>query len=141
MVEPFVANQITEAATKARLGISRSKNQPVDPAVDERPRAHRAGLQGHKHRTTRESPSTQLFRRLANRQDLGVGQRILLRLSKIVTPPDDSIFENDDRTNRDLTQLRRPLGLRKGKLHPLLILHVENLTSGAGHAAGAYVTG
>ncbi len=107
VVEPRIGGQVVEAAGRAGLRIGRAEHEQPEPAVQRRPRAHRAGLERHDERAVVEPPSLDRQRRVAQGQDLGVRGRVAQQLALVVAPGDDlAVGEaGDDRADGDVAVL------------------------------------
>jgi len=121
VIEARILNQIAQCAAPPRLRIGRPVDQPLDAAVHQGSRAHRARFQGAVQRALRQPPPAHPPRRLPDRQELGMRQRIAVRLAPVVAPPDDlTALPTPDhhRADRHLADRRRPLRLRERLAHP-----------------------
>ena len=57
MVQPRVPHQIAQRAAEPGLGVRGAVDQPLDPARNQRPGAHRAGLERHVERRADQPPT------------------------------------------------------------------------------------
>ncbi len=121
MIEPRVTNQVAERSAETCFRIARPVHQSVDPAVDQSPRAHRAGLECYVHRATDQPPPFQDGGSPANCQQLGMGQRILVDFATVEAGSHQSSLSHHHGSDRYLTQGRRLVRFEERLLHPTLI--------------------
>ena len=125
MVEIGVLQDVEQGPAAARLGAGRTDHDPVDPGLDDGPRAHLAGLQRTVERTALQPPVADLFAGLADAGDLGVGQRRLVRVAAVVAAGDDLAIIDDHGPDRDLPDGDRLLRLLEGSLHVFEVFRGE----------------
>jgi hypothetical protein len=107
MIEPRIRHQAIEAATGTGLGVGRTEDDPGDPALDDRARAHRAGLQGRIERAAFQAPGTQGATGQRQGQSFGMSRWIIQGLPQIVGLREDLAVAHHDRAHGDLSQRQR----------------------------------
>ncbi len=88
---------------RASLRFSRPVYDPCDPGVDHRPHTHLARLDGNVERRAGQPVIRQTCRRLPQRDDFGVGGRIVAADRLVEPGSHDRRAEDDDSADRDLT--------------------------------------
>src|SRR5207244_4277261 len=102
---PFLWN-IEDRAAGAALGIPDPEDHALDAGQDGRADAHRARLHRHVQRAADQPPGAQVRRRLADRDQLGVGRRVLPDLPPVVRAGDHAPVGNQDRRRlRDVSSM------------------------------------
>ncbi len=82
------------------LGISRAIIEPGDSGMGNRTRAHGTWFQRHIKIAIAEAKITQMCRRRANRDDFGMGGRVIIPPVAIFTLPDNDAAPRYNRANR-----------------------------------------
>ena len=99
---------VGERADRPRLRVERAEDEPVDARVDERARAHEAGLERRRRACTpssRHVPSRCAASRSAS--DLRVRGRVGVRLAQVVRAREDRAVRDDDGSDGHLAERRR----------------------------------
>src|SRR5918996_2531574 len=117
MIQSGIAREIAERSGEARFRVHRAEDEPVEPRQHERTGAHRARLERHIDRATRESPRMQRGGPRSNRQDLSVRRRIVVALSSVPRAAEDLIAPRDDRADRHVAPRERESRILEGELH------------------------
>ena len=76
VVQGGLGEDVEDAAGGACLRVGGGEDDGRDAGEDDRPRAHRARLQGHVEGRVGEAPAAEALGRGADREDLGVGGRV-----------------------------------------------------------------
>ena len=102
-----MAEHVEHAAGGASLWIQGAKDHARDPRQHNRPRTHRAGLEGHVHHGVEHAPAPQSARGLSERDHLGMRRRIFPDLAFVMPGADHLAFAHDNRTNRHVLVFKR----------------------------------
>ena len=102
VVEPGVGAQLVERPARPGLGVGRAEDEASHPGGHEGPGAHRAGLECHHQGDVAEPPGPEGGRRVAQRQDLGVGGGVEAQLPLVVAGGDDPAVDDGDGTDGDV---------------------------------------
>ncbi len=86
VVEPAVSQELVEGIDRPRLGIRCPVKEPGHPRLDNRPRAHRAGLDGHVQIGPNEPVVSDPFRRPSEGDNFRVGRGVR-RADDPIAPP------------------------------------------------------
>ena len=117
MVQGRLLEQVEESTRRPALGITDAEDDAADPAMDDRSRAHGAGLLGHVEVAVGETPVAEGLLGLAEGKHLGVGGGVAQGLDLVVGAGDDRAPLDDDGTNGDFAGLERAPRLAQGLLH------------------------
>ena len=109
--------QIDHRAARAGLRVERAEIDRLDAGVDDRPGAHRTRLERNIQVAPVQPPAAELFAGLLDGLDLRVMQSVFLCLAAVPAAPDDLSVADNDRADRDLTLLRRPVRELQRRLH------------------------
>ena len=115
--------QLDDAPGRAFTIIGERVHERLHIAFQQRPDAHRAGFLGHEDRGIGEAGPAQPARRFAERDDDGVGGRIVGLLDSIVGSGDHRIVDHGDRGDRAFSASGCELRLRQGFAHEQLVVH------------------
>ena len=107
MVQRRHLQEIHDSAGGSATFVFATKNQAPDAHMDERARAHRAGLLGDVQVAIAQAPVAHGRLRLRDRQHLGVRGGVLQQLDLIMRARDDSSFTHHHRTDRHFLGLER----------------------------------
>jgi hypothetical protein len=121
MVQPLIIEEAIEADHGAVLGVGGPEDDPADPGVQDRPRAHGAGFERHIERCPRQAVISRGGRRQAQDEDLRVGRRIAKGDGTVVRPREALFPPDEHRPDRHLSRCAGQHRLLKGDAHPLLI--------------------
>src|SRR5690606_36855307 len=118
---------VEEAGTMgdgAALGVVRAPDDAADAGVADGPGAHGAGLERDIEGQAGEAVVSQLRRRSAEGDDLGVGGRIMGADGAVATLGDDLAgrFNDDHAADGSLSRVRRRLRTGQGHVHEPLIM-------------------
>lgn len=102
MIQGGLLKQIKQPAGGPALGITATENDPANPAMQDRARAHRARFLGYIEIAVAQTPITEGSLGLGESQHLGMGSGILERLHLVVGPGNDASLLHDDRPHRNL---------------------------------------
>jgi len=123
VIQAGVFAQPIESTNGPGLGIVAPVNKPRNTGVNDRPRAHRTGLECHKKRAIQQAPMPKGSARLSHRDDLGMCGWIMIGLPAVIPLTDNAlgrIVHNDaaDRHFAELlglsSKLQRGLHVREG---------------------------
>jgi len=118
VIEARVAHQVPKTATKTGLWVSGAKNQSGESSIYQSSCAHRAGLQGHDHLASFESPAAHASAGIRNRLEFRMSQRAAAGLAVIETAPQLLAFPNHYGSDRNFSQVPRSPGELEGPSHP-----------------------
>ncbi len=129
MADVRVTRNVPNRTACTQLGIPRAEHDSSDMCLQTRAGAHRARLQGNNQRAIGKIPRTKRPSGLRHGLDLGVRQRIGMRLTQITPPTDHSSPSvKHDGTDRHLT-LRGSLASQLDrKSHVVTPLHICHYT-------------
>lgn len=120
MIEARIRRQQVEhRAAGAALGIARAIDDAPNPRMDDRRRAHRAGLQGDIEIRPRQPIVFDSLGRRPQGLDLGMGGRILVRDGLVPALADDLAVAQDQRPDWNLAVFSGPRGKPEGVPHPV----------------------
>ena len=125
VIEARLAEDVEDAAGRARLRVRRREDDSRHPREHDRPGAHRAGLEGDVEDGVRDAPAAEPPRRRAQREDLGVRRGVRAPLPLVAGRADYLPLAHHDRADRDVAVLGGALGLAQGQAHELLVAGEE----------------
>ncbi len=136
MVGAGVGGQVEAAAEGAAFGIAGREHHPTHTGLDQGTGAHRAGFEGHQQAAVVEAPVAPQGRRLAQRHQFGVTERILLAMPAVAAPAQAMAMAIEDHSrHRDFSLQSHPFRLAQQALHPefvpLALLHRSLVAVGA----------
>ena len=117
MVQTCVIVHVIERSHRAAFGIGRAIHAPAHPGVHHKPRAHKARLERHIHRTARETPTPQHAGRLGHRGKLSMRGRVFIELTTVVRTCDHAPLVHHDRANGNFAFDRRRASFLEGHAH------------------------
>ncbi len=123
VVEFRVICHVKDGSRCPSLGVSGTKNNPGDPSKDDGPSAHRTRLERDVEGASFKPPVTNLRGRGSNGQNLGMGRRILKKLSLIPPPPHDPSIANNNTPHRDVAGLRSASRFHHCEPHEALVIN------------------
>lgn len=92
----------------------------INSSIQDGPRAHDAGLEGDEHGATVESPVAECRRRVSQSHNLGVGRRVIIYFSPVLSRSDDDAVFDYDATDGNVVVVGRSLGEFEGLVHELV---------------------
>jgi len=121
MVEGGLGEHVEDTAGRAGLRVGGREDDGGDAGEDDRPGAHRAGLEGDVERGVGEAPAAERLGRGADRQHLGVRGRIAAQLALVAGGGQELALAQQGGADRYVAVLLGPARLGQGELHPALV--------------------
>src|SRR5437899_11163081 len=122
MVQPSIPYDIPESPRRTHLVVPGTEDKPPHTGEDERPSAHRAGLERDHQGAAVEPPLAARYGRLPQCQDLGMGGGVTGRFARIATLADDcAVYVEHDRADGNVTRGRRKRSLEQRKTHRVVV--------------------
>lgn len=126
MADMRIARNIPNRTACTELGIPGTERDGADMGLDAGTRAHRARLKCDGQRAIGEIPSAQGLGRLTHGDDFGVGKRVAISLTRVVSAPDNLAGRiQHHRTNRYVTSGCGLTGQFQCAAHRLVIFHTN----------------
>ena len=125
MIKSSIPRDVHDRTNRAGPRIGCCKNQAFETSVDNSASTHGAGLKRDIQSAIEQAPSLQMRRRRPNRQYLGMGQRIMVRLAQIVRSRNDHTTTNNNRPDRNLSLFSRGPSFDKREGHVALVVHED----------------
>jgi serine protease len=119
VVEGRLGEDVEDAAGGAGLGVGGAEDDGRDAGEDDRPGAHRAGLEGDVEGRVREAPAAELGGGGADRQELGVGGRVAAQLALVASRRQELAAAVDRGADRDVAVGLGRAGMLEGNAHRL----------------------
>ena len=119
VVEPRVAQNVANAAGRPGLRIPRPEHHPGHARGDDRPRAHRARLEGDVQIASLQPPVPRGAGRLPQRRDLGVAGGVVARLARVAADAEHGQPAHNKRAHGNVARERRTVGQLHGPADPL----------------------
>jgi len=120
MIECGRRQDVEDAPGGAGLGVGSAVDHRGDAGEDDRPGAHRAGLQRHVERRAGKAPATERFGRGADREDLGVSSGVGPQLALVSSSGNDISVTGDYGADRHVAVSLRLTGtFNRKRHHPL----------------------
>ena len=102
MVEGGLGEDVEDAAGGPGLRVGGAEDDLGDSGENDRPGAHRAGLERHVEGGARQAPAAERLGGGADREDLGVGRRIAAQLALVAGGGEQLAVAGDDGADRDV---------------------------------------
>lgn len=126
MADMRIARNIPNRTACTELGIPGTERDGADMGLDAGTRAHRARLKCDGQRAIGEIPGAQGLGRLTHGDDFGVGKRVTISLTRVVSAPDNLAGRiQHHRTNRYVTSGCSLTGQFQCAAHRLVIFHTN----------------
>src|SRR5215468_2758312 len=121
MIQEFARTDFKVGHNSPRPGISRAENKSSDSRMDDRPGAHRAGLDCRIHRRPGKPVIPNVAGGIANSHHFRVGSGIRSRDHTVLSASLYLTVNHDDRADRDFTGCSSRGCFTHGQTHKLLI--------------------
>ena len=95
MVQSRVVSQAIKAEASAGLWVYCTKNEAIEPTLDDRPGTHDTGFKCRIERATVKPPGLKKLACFGDRKSLRVGGRIVVLFTQVVTLGEDFTCTND----------------------------------------------
>ena len=128
MVQAGVGTKVVQRAGGAGLGVARPEHQMRNTGVQNGTGAHRTRLQGDHQRRVFETPGTELGRRVAKGENLGMGGRVAGEFAFVVTACDELAVVHDDGTDRHVAVVERSERFGQRQDHRVFVGHAEEVS-------------
>jgi hypothetical protein len=134
VVQAHVPANLKERHEGARFGVARSEYDAPDPCIDQRARAHWAGLERNEHGSALETPVTELGCSGAQREELGVRGRVSPFFAPIVVARQlDAVGIDDHTADWNVAVLRGAIGFFQRLQHPPFVTRLRASFRNFGH--------
>ena len=126
MIELRQIEKPEDASERARTGFGRPEDDALQAGVPHRTRTHGTGFERHVERRLGKAVVAEHARRLADRENFGVGRRIARSERTVVGARDDFAVHRHDRADGDFFERPRLFGFPKGLPHEAAVLLFVN---------------
>ena len=132
VVQPRLAEHVEHASRRPRLRVGGAVHDARNPREHDGARAHHARLERHVQDRVRDSPPSQLLRRLTQRQHLGVRRRVAAPLALVAGRGEHLALADHHGADRHVAVLDGTLRLAQREAHEVLIATKEVIDAHAG---------
>ena len=96
MEQSGILQNVVTRSHGAGLLVVGTDDYTVNSSIQDGPRTHDAGLEGDEHGATVESPVAECRRRVSQSHNFGVGRRVIIYFSPVLSrSDDDAVFDYD----------------------------------------------
>jgi hypothetical protein len=117
VVQGRLGEDVEDRAGGAGLGVGGADHDCRDAGEDDRPGAHRAGLEGDVEDRPRQAPAAERRRRGADHQHLGVGGRVAPQLALVAGGGEQLAVAEDRGADRHVAMALGPARLLERDVH------------------------